>query len=766
MPHTFTGAERTAVSGSSLDQYAKLEIQDPDLNWVDVSTSLSTPDWFNSALISDSIDSNTLNFSASLLRDSGTDSLAPFRENSGINSDGDGVYAPMLELVRMWRVSVSVVTDGDTASYKEIAKGYIDTIDVNDNSPTIEITGRGEEALLIDCEILEIRTYSVGTADNMETVIQNLLNDNLDDPPTLYCPVATDFIINEYEQDFGNLMTSIQDVASLIGWVIRYRYDSAGVNRLTLFEPARGAQPGDEDWTIGPTEYLGLPINRTDISGVRNYVPVRYMDADTGTVQTVVSPSAGYSTSITRYKRRSLPIELAEDSQILTSTQAQALADAIRSDLEYPYLYQRFVTYGFWFVQLCDYGKLSANDVHYDTDKYGGVRSFTHEITNGVIKTSVDLSAAPVGGYKKWIPVSVNRRKRPPTTGPIGDPMFPPLTPPEPSDSLVGAGHLVLKMDGSGTGGATLGNSGSGSSSSSCIPFLSGVAVSSDFEMGLCDVTDMTGVRALSQQLTTTGGKWQPDTATGTRMAHVYGVEMVDDLTSANGARHLRFFKPASNTDNGQIFPTHTIRNLHIPFRAQDYTVTWVRVILRNMYKHGGAGLVNFQTSDGSAGNDRSFGVGVYRDPTDSKIYLDTRPYGNPPGITPTGDTSGALTSVAVGDSDMVEVMFRLEYLAGPFDDTSSIGSNAQYYQRFNVQMDVYVRINNGGTVYQTTSTFSVQQAYFNEGSSGPLTPWQLMLHDPATASTSFSGDTAVTEVHGWEFVDGDTWTDPFSVIP
>lgn len=369
---TTTAAERTAVSGSTLDCYAKLEIQSPDLAWVDVSTGLNASyDWLNSAQLSEHIDANTVAFSAELLREiAGTTlSLAPLLTSSTLNRDGAGAYSQMLDLARQWRVSTAVVPRGQAVvagDWKELNNGYIDTIDVGDsNSATVTITGRGLEAPIIDTEILTLRTYSVGSGDSMETVIQALLNDNMASPPTIYVPTAMGFVINEYEQGYGSLMSAIAAVAALNGAVIRYFYDGSNVNRLTLFIPRRDAAVGSEDWTIDYNEYLSLPLNRLDISGVRNYVQVRYLDNNTGLQATVISPTSGTSASITRYGQRSIAIDLSEDTQITTSTRAQALADAVRADLETPPLLQRLETFGFWFVQLYDFGKILPNNVNY-----------------------------------------------------------------------------------------------------------------------------------------------------------------------------------------------------------------------------------------------------------------------------------------------------------------------------------------------------------------------------------------------------------------
>ncbi len=401
---TLTSAQRTTVSASALDIYAKLEITDADGAWKDVSTALSTPDWFNSCQITESIDQNTCSFSAELLRDAGSLSLAPLREDSTINRNSVPVYAPMLDLHRQWRVSVAVMGDGVAASgYKEIGKGYVDSIDVNDQRPTIQVAGRGLEAALLDQEIDVEAVYSASSTSSLETVIQQVIDANWNvsygAAPTVYVPVPTGFVINKYTQQKQNLMAALQALAETKGAVLRYRYDSADVNRLTLFVPNREATAGSEVWTIGPTEYLGLPLNRLDITGVRNYVTVNY----TGGL--VISPFSSTSGSITTYGKRPMTIDLSSDTQITTAARAQAFADAIRADLEFPSLQQRFASFGFWFVQLTDYCKLTQNGVHYNVDQSGGVTAYTHSIGNGTMRTTVDLGGKPKGGYAKWRPI-------------------------------------------------------------------------------------------------------------------------------------------------------------------------------------------------------------------------------------------------------------------------------------------------------------------------------------------------------------------------
>ena len=480
---TVTTDQRNQIGSSSLAIHAWLEITDPDGSWVDVSTGLDTPDWFNSAQITENIDSNTVSFSASLLRDTGTLSLCPLRQDSTINRNGVGAYAPMLDVKRKWRVKTAVVAQGVTpvsGDIKEVGSGVIDVIDPQDSVSEIRITGRGMEADILDAQIKVVRTYCSDAPVLVETVIQQLLDDNMGTGAdlqlgglsvtgssgiTLYSPgYSPAFYVNMgYRPATGNLMDAITKLAQLAGLVCRYRYDSSNVNRFTLFQPPRDAVTAD--WSIGPDEYMSIPLNRLDLSGVRTLIDLYYIDptlgeqhvtspanlsgtvscttgtgtfsasqsgvivdgdvilvggalyrvsafdgttgctltavAD-GSVPTFSASSFTASDSITRYGVRYMRVDVA-GTVTLSSTQAQAMVDAMLSDIDSPRLEQQFTTYGFWFVQLYDFGETQANAVHYNINQQGGVTAITQNFSGGTLKTTVDLAGKIKGRYRTWL---------------------------------------------------------------------------------------------------------------------------------------------------------------------------------------------------------------------------------------------------------------------------------------------------------------------------------------------------------------------------
>lgn len=460
---TLVGTERTDISASAGHWvFAYLEVTDDTgtlYNLGALSVGASILDFFNTATLSENIDSNTLSFSATMKREIGTASLSPLRTDSAVNESGvtPGTYSPKLDLHREWRIMVAVVPRGTTpalpAGYTELAKGVVDKITIDGLQDTIQVAGRGLEADLLDAFVVTNRTYSGA----METVIQTALNDQMGSGVvSLYTPVSPSFVVNDTIGDI-NLMPALSDIAALTGWSLRYRYDASDVNRFTLFNPPRtNTTP---DWTIDSTEYEDL-TGEIDLSNVRNYIKVRFADATAG-LTTVVAPGAeigtvsctsqtatfatdqsatlangaiivvddvGYvvsafdgsmtctlvgapnfsgkvwytSASITKYGLRTMVVDLATGSQITDAVAAGKLADAVLSDLQDPLLVQTLKAPGLWFVQLHDYVQTSANGVHYNDDQFGGVTEYSHEFADGMLTTTVHLAGKPKGRYTTW----------------------------------------------------------------------------------------------------------------------------------------------------------------------------------------------------------------------------------------------------------------------------------------------------------------------------------------------------------------------------
>ena len=117
-----------------------------------------------------------------------------------------GSYATKLDVWRKYKLSTAVMPYGyppTGTDWKEICQGRVDTINVGDEQ--IQITGRSEEAVLLDCWVQTEKSYGSVGGIAMETVLQSMLDDNLGAGTiTLYCPVSPGYLMNTWTQPKGN----------------------------------------------------------------------------------------------------------------------------------------------------------------------------------------------------------------------------------------------------------------------------------------------------------------------------------------------------------------------------------------------------------------------------------------------------------------------------------------------------------------------------------------------------------------------------------
>lgn len=411
MARAFTTAERDAIASDHHDHHAKLELKDSEGNWVDVSSGLDggSADWFDGASLEENVDSQTMQLDALLLRNHvplGL-SLSPLMTASPLNRDSGDEYAPFLDLAREWRLSVSVVEHGDPPNYKEIGGGTYDVIEIQDPEPQIRILGRDWGSTLLDLYIGVEQQYLLGGNQDLEEVLQEILDENVG-VGTITLEVEggpTGVVLSgPLKLVDMSVMAALNDVAQKAGYVVRYRYNADDEMKLTLYVPDRGAETGDEVWTLGPSEYTRLPLARLDLANVRNRVVVRFLSyevIDNGVPETVTVEDED---SIDRYGgfARTIYIDLSKDTHIRTTATATAFAEAVLADLSTPPFDQQIVVPGFWIAQLGDFGKLLANDVHYDEDQYGAVNRIRHELANGELTSFLFLGGKPKGQYRAW----------------------------------------------------------------------------------------------------------------------------------------------------------------------------------------------------------------------------------------------------------------------------------------------------------------------------------------------------------------------------
>lgn len=246
---------------------------------------------------------------------------------------------------------------------------------------------------------------TVGTA--VETVMQQIIDDNLGaGVVTLYTPTSPGWAIRGYQQQRESVWDAISKLADQIGWALRYRWDSGtSAFRLTLFDVNRSKTTPDA--TIGAGELVEVRAASKDISLIRNVVRVVYSDTANRTpgtnepIRDVVEVSD--SSSITKYGRRFCEVAESANSNIDTSTEATALANAVLSDLKEPF-FEWGVTLRFYpWIEPADLLRFGANGRHFSSDQDLAVVQVSHSIEAGAGRTELGTRGKPATGKARWL---------------------------------------------------------------------------------------------------------------------------------------------------------------------------------------------------------------------------------------------------------------------------------------------------------------------------------------------------------------------------
>lgn len=257
-----------------------------------------------------------------------------------------------------------------------------------------------------------LTTTTTGTA--VETVMQRILNDNMASPPTLNTPVSPAWAIKFYKQDRVSTWQALRTLADQIGWDLR-DFWHAGSSDFRLELRAVDRAKTTPDRTFGPGDRFELKRLETKLEGIRNVVRIIFSDSqdlDAGGHPKRKTLERTNATSITRYGRRFMEIAEADVSNIDTTAEATAMADAVLSDLSSPLAEQECELPFFPFVELGDLYRFTADGVHYDTDQDLAVVQYRHSFSGGSspkARTMLLCRGKPSGGYKRWLSQEAGR---------------------------------------------------------------------------------------------------------------------------------------------------------------------------------------------------------------------------------------------------------------------------------------------------------------------------------------------------------------------
>lgn len=248
----------------------------------------------------------------------------------------------------------------------------------------------------------------------VEEVIQNILDDNIgtgDTSPTLLVPSSPSWAIRQFIQKRTFTWDAIKALANQIGWDIRYKWDSgSSAFRLTLYEPDRSSPSVDH--VFGTSDYAEPTRLAVSLADIRNVVRVIYGDrADLwpGGIPKRKTVEVSDSASITKYGELWCEIQEGETSNIDTSTEASALANAALSDMKEPTAELTVPLVRGWpFVEVNDYYTFTADGVRFDSDQSLAVVGWTQTYESSgdgkaCLRTSLELRGMPTIGARAHI---------------------------------------------------------------------------------------------------------------------------------------------------------------------------------------------------------------------------------------------------------------------------------------------------------------------------------------------------------------------------
>lgn len=399
MPRTATATELARLKAAHYWLALRADIQDADGAWVRLDT-LGGLDWVKGADWGASIDEPVQSGTLRLFRERGTDgteSLAPLIEASGYNRNAAGGYAPLLHAGRRLRLYTSVVDPGGdfATEWKEAIQAKVDRVKWPGHVAALEFRDLG--AILQDTQIQEARVYGSAAGTAVETVMQEILDDN-NTGVTLYTPTSPGWFIHEYQQAADtNVLDALLQLARQIGWEVRYKYDAGDQFRLTFYRPERN--PAAPDHTFTADDYLDVTGMDSGDTSVRNQVRLFSQTADGTPLESYREDPA----SIAEFGPRYMEVPEEKTSNIDTQAELDDLGDIILSDLASPPANQETRNTYFWPVQVADFYRWEPNGYHYDTPQDLAVQGYKHEVEGGTGHTSIQVRGKPAGAYHSWI---------------------------------------------------------------------------------------------------------------------------------------------------------------------------------------------------------------------------------------------------------------------------------------------------------------------------------------------------------------------------
>lgn len=380
----------------------KLEVDsDGAGTYVDLCNYLGV-DWLVGMERVEHVDTPVAELSVRLKRAYESIILAPLAQASQANKPTvGGAYVPLLDAHRRIRMYTATVGEEETPAsgdYMLRFEGRIDVVGTQGEHITLKARDAGGE--LLDMFIETDNVYGSGGGSPVQTEMQDILNDHVASPPTLYVPTSPSWNILSYQQQKEPVLEALRKLAQQFGGDVRYRWDTGtSAFRLTLVMPDRAIST--TQITFNKDQWSDARQLEIDKTNVRNRVRVVFTDVATGARTSYLASDA---TSTTRYGKRFMEIAEEATSQIDSAAEAQTLADNVLLDLKDPSVTWEVEVPYFYNAQLGDYYRFTGDDEIFSGNLDLAVVSITdHFVEGGKALTTFQCRGKPTGGYMRWL---------------------------------------------------------------------------------------------------------------------------------------------------------------------------------------------------------------------------------------------------------------------------------------------------------------------------------------------------------------------------
>ncbi len=407
---TISTDQSTVLGSRERATHLKVEVND-GASWIDLST-LQSMNWLESVRYSEGSDSHFSDATIILNLKNYDLNLSPLVTGSKLNDPN--IVLGLGNTLRIYTAIMPMGIFPSSGDWILCFRGAID--DVSITSDKITVRCRDEGGDLADAYIEDERFYGTSGGQNIETVMQNILND-WGGSVTLFSVNGTagtpfnagdspGWAVKKYLQRREPVLSALKTLADMIGYELRYRWQTNTSDFELIFYDPYNAAPSI-DYTFAADHYFNIATVNISRKQVRNVIRVNYRNSATaGTWETYEVSNAA---SIAKYGRLFMAIEESSSSQVDTNTEAALMANAILNAFNETTQIGVQVPY-FPFAQIGDYYSIPSNNHHIDTAYSLAVHTIEHQLERKNATSKFTLRGLPSLGLRKWL---INQEKQP-----------------------------------------------------------------------------------------------------------------------------------------------------------------------------------------------------------------------------------------------------------------------------------------------------------------------------------------------------------------